>query len=537
MLCPLCRKPSLHLYHDNSRFMLWHHCLTCESSGDLVELAAAYWRLSVDDALVALRHHKILITDASPAVTSKLYKNYRYSRDLLSQAWDSAKKNFPSSQAAALENVGLSRRFVADIDTQRWPKSLGMLFGALPFDNVSEMYTAWSTATRAASRILPQQRLQRETRSVGDTLIVPYYTAPKRIISLECLPCTQVYPHGIFSIGRTREGGLSFLDLALYSRDTDYLIGVENWLTVYHVQARVLRGDSRPLPIVSWRQTNEHKTTAKNWFNTERSVIIWGPQLTPALLRQAIVANARIAIYGPPSDDFHAFHTFLSRAPGRSLERTIYARSRPWHVWLRDWVKTATDFQKVNLFSSVESLGTDAGDIYRAIGLKHEPVPTVHAAPREIRMHTGSYVQEIGCEWYVSHMDPLGDRQLATRATNFTIQCTHVITDPATQRRYRKFSVKTRTGSSTALIHGQLGDSRAWYLNFLQQNKVEDPIIDIPISWLPKIIASFNRPEYVNGSPQDFLDVGGRPVKITSVQSQAQLDAMLKPVPSQVAFD
>ncbi len=52
--CPLCGADRLYVLQDTLFGGEWHHCRACGSVGDMISLAAAYWKLDPQEAALKL---------------------------------------------------------------------------------------------------------------------------------------------------------------------------------------------------------------------------------------------------------------------------------------------------------------------------------------------------------------------------------------------------------------------------------------------------------------------------------------------------
>jgi len=55
--CPICRLGLVRIYHDHISGGQWHWCPSCGGSGDMIELAAKAWGLSITATVIKL--HRI----------------------------------------------------------------------------------------------------------------------------------------------------------------------------------------------------------------------------------------------------------------------------------------------------------------------------------------------------------------------------------------------------------------------------------------------------------------------------------------------
>src|ERR1700687_773288 len=91
--CHLCRRESLSLFRGRSGQGNWHYCHDCQSTGDLIELAAAAWGMQPDTALIRLyRSGWPIPNDAlAPARVENYLVHHIQYRNRMRQLWNLAR--------------------------------------------------------------------------------------------------------------------------------------------------------------------------------------------------------------------------------------------------------------------------------------------------------------------------------------------------------------------------------------------------------------------------------------------------------------
>ena len=61
--CPTCRQPQLTCYEDALTEGQWFYCPVCKRGGDPIQLAAETWGVTIEAAIIKLRHSGLPLVD------------------------------------------------------------------------------------------------------------------------------------------------------------------------------------------------------------------------------------------------------------------------------------------------------------------------------------------------------------------------------------------------------------------------------------------------------------------------------------------
>ena len=98
--CPICSAPRLHIYEDTTTHHAWHYCKDCQSSGDLITLAAATWQVKFETAARQLADHgAISAPNTEAAITAYTEGRLKMQQDFL-KMWEVAQRRLEHNGGA-----------------------------------------------------------------------------------------------------------------------------------------------------------------------------------------------------------------------------------------------------------------------------------------------------------------------------------------------------------------------------------------------------------------------------------------------------
>lgn len=182
--CPLCGAEAFELHADTILGGYWFSCRHCRRAGDLIELAAAFWQVSLPAAV-----HQLIMSMAWLPSTEPLeetirgyvqrYPAYRRrQQDMWQQASHYLRHGGSVTAARLRQQLGLAD----DIDEDRWRAGPGHLLGALSCRLIEAAFqphlllegsSAGLPANTSAQRVFPG-------RGWDEALVIPFGDLPLR---------------------------------------------------------------------------------------------------------------------------------------------------------------------------------------------------------------------------------------------------------------------------------------------------------------------------------------------------------------------
>lgn len=331
--CPFCGGRRLTIYQDNTTGGQWHHC-PCGARGDMIELAARAWKLSVPAAVNKLRRHGFAFPDGTTDADVAAYvDNHIGWRRHVNELWQNCRKYLTRTDSKSVAYLRNRFRLVGQLAPDRWDAGPGRLMGAYPARELKH-------ATVAGNSPNTKARLFRG-RGWEDVLVFPYHAAPER-------PC------GFYFVGRAGEAADRQYKSVQYiprGRQRDRreaglwgLCALEDAAPAFHgyafavadpvagmrLQVRHYASSRRPLPLVSWWDGGPF-LTRRSWAAVgRRRVIFWGFGFDAAALYQAIACDGYVGVVPLDEVSRKSVDHYFRLGPPADLLRKAVKRARPW---------------------------------------------------------------------------------------------------------------------------------------------------------------------------------------------------------------
>ena len=365
--CPLCKYEHMSITEDYLTGGQWFHCRGCGKSGDMIELAATCWELSIEGTIrkLALRGFDLPVDDASIGNYKNAHIEYR---KRLRQLWGQAQPyvyHHSMGLRSLLGELGLPNEFSAE----QWLAGPGKMLGGELCRTIEESLLPGSVVCcgneqiprcRSARRIFKGCKWQ-------EALVIPFFSAPERICGFAFIGRDGdmsrdfVYRRANVNVGRTQdrinEGGLAMhpdtYDMAVDWQHT--VFAVSDPLLYLQVQLRQFTQSNNPLPLVMWVSNSDTRArTCRAWemFRNCR-IVFWDPSMSLATLEQAIAINGSIAVRGPRSNA-ERLRQYLWQVTPTMLCRKLRKRALPWPKALAKTMSTWTDTHIENLFVQLQ---------------------------------------------------------------------------------------------------------------------------------------------------------------------------------------
>ena len=363
MQCPLCKQGQLIIVEDNLAGGEWFHCRGCGEAGDMIELAAAYWKLSISGTIrkLALRGFDLPVDDASIGNYKNAHIEYR---KRLRRIWRQA-QSFLFHRSATLRSLLCEMQLPYEFAAEQWNTGPAKILGGELCKTIEQALLPGSmTYNRNETR--PVCRSARRIFRGGgwkEALMWPFYAGPGRICAYGFIgrdgdmSKDYVYRRANVNIGvpkdRIDEGGLAMHpdahDMAVDWGHT--IFAVSDPLLYLRLQLQKFTQSNNPLPLVLWVGDDGRGRTLRAWrmFDDCR-IVFWDPGLSHDTLRQAIKLDGWIAICGPSSSNTERLHQYLWQVTPTMLCRKLRKRALPWPKALAKKLPRWTNVQIEDLF-------------------------------------------------------------------------------------------------------------------------------------------------------------------------------------------
>jgi len=414
--CPLCRGTRLTVYEDTISGGAWHYCFDCKSAGDMIELAARAWGCGPDAAVqrlvaegVPLPEDKITSAQVSYYVrhrpeSQKRLRDFRdYTRDYLAKV----RSNYLGSLRAVL-------RLTSQLTGERWTAGPGRLFGACHRKKVEQTFNPGHSG------------LNKTFRGEGwtEVLAFPFEDVPDRICgflfvgrhggkgdSVFRTPEALNYSH--MKASDRPEAGLFGLSTVEDSKAIfgNFVVGVDDPCLVLRLQLRHFRTAAASLPLVAFHDSPRGLTRWGWRCLTGKMPLLWGWQLTPGLLAQAIRSEGMIALTPLATVDVKSVDHYLRDEEPRDLFRRIIKRALPWQDALKVWCETAAPGAVADLVANLVPYELDSSGLAKIHG-KLADALAAPSTPRTVKMGRFTLI-EANDQWW-SHSQ--ANKQLVMNA-------------------------------------------------------------------------------------------------------------------------
>jgi hypothetical protein len=276
--CPVCHAGVLNVYEDFIASGQWHQCRDCSSTGDLIELAAKSWKLSIPSTIVKLSRLGFDLAYDQNAI-SKYTKQHVEYRQQLSELWRDAASEMENPSGELQRLIGLFN-LRCDVPVARWQAGPGSLLGGTTTEKIERTFApgVMEHADEKGQRSSPSEHAIFTGPGWRDSLVIPYYDLPDRICGFLFVGREGRYPED-FAFQRANigprgnqyrpvvaEAGLAMHPKALESsNEWDRLVvAVSRPLTTLALQCRHFEQSLEPLPLVSWydslRRKSQHES-------------------------------------------------------------------------------------------------------------------------------------------------------------------------------------------------------------------------------------------------------------------------------------
>ena len=399
--CPLCGEPHLRLYQNSTSDDRWGHCFACKWSGDPFELAAAHWQLSPGAAIRMLTKRGIHINESylTPEAIHEYLRAMPLRRIQIHEFWRQCRENLVNTRSEKILQLRSHFRLVAQCDIETWNKGPGKMLGSGCALEVQSFF--YNNSRQRRTRFLFQGPGWR------DVLITPSFTAPGQVCGFHYLgregrPIDKCFGSAwplSKGSGKKQEAGLAGLHSAEEAQlFRGLLFAMDDPWLMLRLQFRHFQSSSYPLPLVAWWDQDKYRTQDAWKSMADRQVVMLCRKLTPAVVYQAYLCDARLWLFPLRVHNQTMEHWYRDFQPPDLLKRA-WKESLPWRELLTTWLPSQHPSFSDELFLGLEHYPLDVAALARECNLFaiEDILGTVKA--REVRLGRTVYVERAG-GWY-----------------------------------------------------------------------------------------------------------------------------------------
>lgn len=457
--CPLC-SGVLGIYEDTISGGEWHYCFTCGSHGDMIELAAGYWRLTIKATVRKLARKVCLIPEArlTLGMLNSYHKYHVERRERINLMYRSARKYLTTRQSDTLRVLKNKFRLSHTLPNDRWKNGPGQMVGA--YTKLGIELAICSNADENVTR--KNHSYIFKGRGWNDILVVPHYSLPGRICGFVFAGRNgekdDILYHRIttgrkVSLDKQKpyEAGLGGL-WAVYNAQTvfdNHVVAVADTFLALRLQTRNAATSTSPLPLVSYYDSPTIRTRSAWVSLSPKKVTIWGWRLTAGLLCQAIAADADIRITTLDNlSQFSIDHYIRDHEP-REIIRSVVKNGKPWRQFLVEWADNVSDADLADLMIELEAYQLDIEQVAN-LSSRIRKFCSGISKMKAVRLATGVEVFEYKGKWWTNN-NGLSKKAVVeyTKGTNSRLIMNATLRINATK-------IKVRDGKQTAFYEGVL---------------------------------------------------------------------------------
>lgn len=428
--CPFCSGGlTLTVYPDTRQSTQWAACSRCEFAGDLVDLAASVWKLSVPAAVLKLASLGFSfpperITKEGILKHLHYHPQYRARMHALRDASGGMRLLKSKQLAPLLQKMQLT----SDLPPQRWQQGPGRVLGASSRDEVESALMPGSVLSAVVNGPIKNPSMHRIFVGArwDEVLMVPFQDLPGRcsgfLFAGRAGDPDKDFVYRALNLQSPmvwKEAGLAFHPLAIAeasSWEGRVLAIGDPWLMIRMIAAQY-RLSLRPLPIVAWWDDGKTFTRSSYTMLHRRQTVVWGPKFDHRALRQAFECDGWLSLLDPAeleSDEITGVKHL--RSPETVLQMAFHA-AKPWPEAFSRWLRAAERHQIEEICLQLELHGLPVDSLLeRCDRMARKCVANVRSVGKGHRQTTisGRLVEERGKRWYTLHR---GRRELICSAS------------------------------------------------------------------------------------------------------------------------
>lgn len=344
--CPLC-PGSMTVYLDYNTGGQWFHCSGCGKHGDLIELAAMYWQLSVHASVRKLHamgamHIKGELQDRDIEDYIKVHVNRRL---VFREHRQTSQQRLTHDNSKTLRSLQHKLGLRLDLDRERWLAGPGQFVGGVTVDEIEKWFNPLTKKIGYANSAVFR------SSGWGDVLVIPFWDMPERvkgflIMGRNLLPANgDIFYRGITYhntfvatprtiLGKStvyeRDAGIAMRPAVNARRASlgNAVFVLPDPVLALKMHAWHFQDHSDTLPLVASWCDNRAWTAPTCWNNLSNGpLVFWGPPAKQyETFKNARCAGGRIARQAWPKN----VHETFSRKGLHEVLKELWASSVPW---------------------------------------------------------------------------------------------------------------------------------------------------------------------------------------------------------------
>ena len=383
--CPFC-EGVMRVRRDPLLEGQWFHCPSCQRQGDMIELAAAVWKLEIPETVSRLRRLGFGVPDSADDVGAYIRQHVEY-RQRLQGLWDTARKRLDES--GALIRLCHHLGTVCEVPEARRLDGPGAMLRGSDAVTVERCFApgAMKHADARPQRHNPSARALFRGTGWGEVLMAPYFDLPWRICAFAFVGRNADASKDIVfkraNLGPPRalgsEAGLAMHPRVLETsgRRNDTVIAMGDLIMALRLQMRHLENNPLPLPLAVWHDSRDypdwhagsHLVRTRNAWDMlgSRKIVFWMPVATVATYQQAIRTGGRISTVGPREPDGHSLKEYIWKYIPEDLAKHVLGHARPWPEVLSHHLDALTGPAVENFLAQLELSGEDVDEVVKQL--------------------------------------------------------------------------------------------------------------------------------------------------------------------------
>jgi len=361
--CPLCHGPRLTIFDDTRFGGNWHHCPDCKSTGDLISLAARYWKCAVATTVQKLADLGATIPEelmTDERIKAYVHWHTRVQRNCAALLEDASAAIHAGRVNVdyILQQIGISAEHVRS----HWPTRMGQFIGGA---SCKRVYDAFYRPRETRAEMSNGARLFKG-KGWHDVVTIPFNTLPGQFagwlfVGRQGRPNVDYDFQIIDSYSRWDD--LIEIGVCMYNtldmrtaygeRFGDNVFVFNDPLLALRLQSRHARDSDLPLPVVGTynakvkRNTNIRELVSYNIWRSrpDKKFIFWGATLSADLFNMAARANGRVYVSRLP--------LYVGRQPPHEWLALIQKNAMDWQVALESYLRGLDDAAAVSLLSGL----------------------------------------------------------------------------------------------------------------------------------------------------------------------------------------
>lgn len=467
--CPLCQGKRGYVYHDPVLDGQWFYCHDCQVSGDMIELAAAVWKMNPLNTLRKAKSEGMDLPEAAvvDGAVDVYVKRHLEPRARAKRFWQDAKDYFVSSEQLSLRWLQNFLGVQGHL-TPAWRYHGAEFIGAAEVSVARGLFDVGVGPNHPGKRGGPRFL---KGPNWEDVIVIPFWDLPGRLcgfvfVGRQARVEADIFyhhaPEFMFQVAgkpvragrlKTTEAGVTMPMAVLRQEKMHDLFGntmfvMDDPVLALRLQIRYMRNTEIPLALVGTYEGRPYRTQrAWDWLPSE-DIVFWSPRQTTMMLRQAKDADAKISVAGVGISE--ADLNLRTRSPEEWF-RHVRNKTMSWREALRQRLRKATPGQAEELLLELEITGGELREFISTCESKLAArLQGIHDGRVSVRKI--SYGKHVICEdedgWSVEGVviDAYGNRNPHHRICDVVVRIEHILRTSNDRSYYRgivRFAGKT----------------------------------------------------------------------------------------------